>query len=246
VEDDKPITILNRALVWSHGSVKYEADRKHVREILSYFKLDHTSKGLHLPIVKETKKELDEGESELEPRLATEFRGLAARANYLSLDRPDIQFATKEICREMAKPTERGMQKMKRLARYLLQFPRLVLEFNPSLEDGGVIDVYSDSDWAGRLRTRKSTSGGVMMLGNGVMKTWSNTQSTIAQSSGEAECYALVRAAAEGLGMQSIMQDLGWKVRIRLWADSNLFQNWSGKGQTFGSEVSVAPRGCAT
>ena len=76
--------------------------------------------GLHLPIVTETKEEVAEGEVELEPRVATEFRGLAARANYLSLDRPDIQSDTKEICGEMAKPTERGMQKMKRLARYLL------------------------------------------------------------------------------------------------------------------------------
>ena len=60
-----------------------------------------------------------------------------------------------------------------------------------------------------------------MMLGNGVVKTWSNTQTTIAQSSGEAEYYAIVRAAAEGLGMQSIMHDLGWKMRIRLWVDSS-------------------------
>ena len=60
-----------------------------------------------------------------------------------------------------------------------------------------------------------------MMLGDGVVKTWSSTQTTIAQSSGEAEYYALVRAAAEGLGMQSIMHDLGWKMRIRLRADSS-------------------------
>ena len=85
----------------------------------------------------------------------------------------------------------------------------------------GIIDVYSDSYWAGRIRTRRSTSGGVMVLGNGVAKTWSNTQTKIAQSNGEAEYYAIVRAAAEGLGMQSIMHDLGWKMRIRLWADSS-------------------------
>ena len=60
-----------------------------------------------------------------------------------------------------------------------------------------------------------------MMLGNEVVKTWSNTQTTIAQSSGEAEYYAIVRAAAEGLGMQSIMHDLGWKMRILLWVDSS-------------------------
>jgi len=89
------------------------------------------------------------------------------------------------------------------------------------VDEDGIIDVYSDSDWAGCIRTRKSTSGGVMMLGNGVVKTWSSTQTTIAQSSGEAEYYALVRAAAEGLGMQSVMQDLGWKMRVRLWVDSS-------------------------
>ena len=37
----------------------------------------------------------------------TRFRAIAARLNKLSLDRCDIQFATKEICREMAKPTAR-------------------------------------------------------------------------------------------------------------------------------------------
>jgi len=157
--------------------------------------------------VKETKEEVVEVEVELESHVATEFRGLAARANNLSLDRPDIQFATKEICREMARPTEKVMSKMKR--RYLLQFPRVVLEYHPSAEECGIIDVYSDSDWAGCVRTRKSTSGGVMMMGDGVVKTWSSTQTTIAQSSGEAEYYALARAAAEGLGMHSVMRDLG-------------------------------------
>ena len=34
----------------------------------------------------------------------TRFRGVAARCSYLSFDRPDVQFATKEICREMSKP----------------------------------------------------------------------------------------------------------------------------------------------
>ena len=123
------------------------------------FELDNTSKGLHVPIVKETKEEVVEVEVELGPHVATEFRGLAARQINLSLDRPDSQFATTEICREMAKPTEKGMLKMKRLARYMLQLPRVILEYKPKVEDDGIIDVYSDSDWAGCIRTRKSTSG---------------------------------------------------------------------------------------
>ena len=62
--------------------------------------------------------------------------------------------------------------------------------------------------------------GGIDIPG-GILKTWSSTQASIAQSSGEAEYYALVRAASEALGMQSIMHDLGWHCKIRLLVDSS-------------------------
>ena len=59
-----------------------------------------------------------------------------------------------------------------------------------------------------------------MTVNGGVVKSWSSTQATVAQSSGEAEYYALVRAAAEGLGVQSIMRELGWDAKVRIWADA--------------------------
>ena len=37
---------------------------------------------------------------------ATRFRAVAARANYLPGDKPDIQYAVKEICRRMGKPVK--------------------------------------------------------------------------------------------------------------------------------------------
>ena len=42
----------------------------------------------------------------LGPEQATAFRAMAARANYLALDRPDISFGTKELCRCFAAPTK--------------------------------------------------------------------------------------------------------------------------------------------
>jgi hypothetical protein len=60
-----------------------------------------------------------------------------------------------------------------------------------------------------------------MMAAGGVVKTWSSTQATVAQSSGEAEYYAIVRAAMEAIGLKSIMEDLGWQASIRLWVDSS-------------------------
>ena len=41
----------------------------------------------------------------------------------------------------------------------------------------------------------------------------------MAQSSGEAEYYALVRAASEAMGMQSLRRDMGWDAKIRLLLD---------------------------
>ena len=120
-----------------------------------------------------------------------------------------------------ARPRVAARRKLKRLARYLLRYPRGQVLFKPS-EDGGAgpLEVYSDSDWAGCPRTRKSTSGGMLYVAGGLVKSWSSTQGPIALSSGEAELVALVKAATEGLGLQSLMADLGWNRPMRLWTDS--------------------------
>ena len=61
---------------------------------------------------------------------ATTFRALAARANYLALDRPECAYATKELCRFFSSPTHTGVEQLKRLVRYLVGAPRLVWEFD--------------------------------------------------------------------------------------------------------------------
>ena len=101
---------------------------------------------------------------------------MAARANYLAADRPDVQYAVKEVCRRMAKPAKSDWQKLVRLARYLKGAPRLVWEYRWQLGGDGIPPSgYSDSDWAGDGRTGKSTSGGVVMRGLHLIKSWSRT-----------------------------------------------------------------------
>ena len=47
------------------------------------------------------------------------------------------------------------------------------------------------------------------MFGNHAIKHWSSTQTLISLSSGEAEYYGCVRAASHGLGVKSMLADLG-------------------------------------
>ena len=81
--------------------------------------------------------------------------------------------------------------------------------------------MFSDSDWAGERVSRKSTTGGIVAWGGGVIKTWSSRQSVIARSSGEAEYYSLGKGLSEGMGIRSVAADLGWKVSITCNLDSS-------------------------
>ena len=46
-------------------------------------------------------------------------------------------------------------------------------------------------------------------------------QRTIARSSGEAELYACNLGASNGLGLQTIMKELGWDYEVRVQVDAN-------------------------
>ena len=59
-----------------------------------------------------------------------------------------------------------------------------------------------------------------MRVGRHVVRHWSSTQATLALSSGEAEYAALVKTASCGLGLQSMMLDLGIAAQVKLECDS--------------------------
>ena len=52
------------------------------------------------------------------------------------------------------------------------------------------------------------------MLGNHMIKSWSSSQLVIALSSGDAELYALVKAATLAKSLGSLMRDFDLEVEI--------------------------------
>ena len=134
-------------LEWDVEAITPKADSKHRSAILEAFGLTEESRGITVPAETDAIDPGDE-EEELEAGEITKFRGLAARANYLGQDRPDIQFATKEVCRGMARPNRASMKKMKRLARYLLEVPEGIIRYDGWVGNLDKIQTYVDSDWA--------------------------------------------------------------------------------------------------
>ena len=123
-------------------------------------------------------------------------------------DRSDIQYAVKELSTAMSDPGSVDMAKMKRLARYLIRVPRCVVKYDYQSKVEALV-AWSDSDFAGCLKSRKSTSGGIIMFGGCVIKSYSSQQAVRALSSGEAEYYAMVKAASVAIGVRSMLMDLG-------------------------------------
>ena len=216
--DDKEGLILNRVVRWTENGLEYEADPRQVEKLLKETGMDNETRTVATPGVKPLPEQVVE-EKALPQEEHTTFRGTSARGNFLAADRPDVQYASKDICRWMATPTDLAAAQLKRMVRYLNGRKRLVFCYPFQVAER--IECYSDTDWSGCARTRKSTSGGCLMLGKHVLKTWSSTQPTVSLSSGEAEFYGVVRAAGLALGQQSLMNDLGLKVPVRVWTDSS-------------------------
>ncbi|GJX29498.1 hypothetical protein Tco_0237577 [Tanacetum coccineum] len=91
---------------------------------------------------------------------------------YLTAGRPDIVCATCYCARFQARPTEKNLKEVKRIFWYLKNTIHMGLWYPK--ETGFELTTLPDSDHAGCLDTRKSTSSGIQFLGGDKLISWSS------------------------------------------------------------------------
>nr|GEX59229.1 retrovirus-related Pol polyprotein from transposon TNT 1-94 [Tanacetum cinerariifolium] len=101
----------------------------------------------------------------------TKYRSKVGALMYLTTSRPDIMNATCYCARYQAQPTEKHLTAVKRILRYLKDIIHMGLWYPK--ETGFELTTFSDSDHAGCLDLRKSTSGGIQFLGGDKLVSWS-------------------------------------------------------------------------
>ena len=166
----------------------------------------------------------------LEPDRASRFRSAIGILLYLANDLPECAYGIRGLSQYMSKPTERSWTLLKHLALYLLegQFFALQLKiqpdglwYSPENENGFVLELFSDSDWAAHKASRKSVSAGTILFRGCLLLASSRTQRVIALSSAEAEVHAAVSVTCDGILLRlCIMFCLRTAIRLKLILDN--------------------------
>ena len=151
----------------------------------------------------------------LETSTATETavnRECARIALFLGPDTFDLQFATKELARDMQTLIMLSTLRLRRSAWYLVGATDVSPFFVYSDEPGTML-VWADADWSGDAMTCKSTSAGAVQLEKCGIEAWSVVQQVVSFSSDESESHVTEMSKVdrwETLDHRSKSQD--WRV----------------------------------
>ncbi|GJU00932.1 retrovirus-related pol polyprotein from transposon TNT 1-94 [Tanacetum coccineum] len=157
------------------------------------------------PMVEKSKLDEDKEGKAIDP---SHYRGMIGTLLYLTASRPDLQFAICMCARYQARPTEKHLNAVKRIFRYLkgtvhrgLWYPK---------DSSIALTAFADADHAGCQDTRRSTSGSMQLLGDRLVSWSSKRQKSAAISNTEAEYIALSGCCAQILWMRSQLTDYGF------------------------------------
>ncbi|KAH9660415.1 Integrase catalytic domain-containing protein [Citrus sinensis] len=167
--------------------------------------------------------ELEEEIYMLQPKGFAEKENLVCRLNkslygLKQAPRPDIAQAVGAINRYMRNPGGEHWITVKRILKYIKRTLDVALCYRGS---EFIVRGYVDSDFAGDLDKRKSTTGYVFTLAGATVSRVSKLQTVVALSTTEAEYMAATQACKEAIWIQRLLEELGHKQqKILVFCDS--------------------------
>ncbi|KAL0551185.1 hypothetical protein IC582_010271 [Cucumis melo] len=135
-----------------------------------------------------------------------QYQRFVGKLIYLSHTRSDISFVVSVVSQFMQAPYEKHMEAVNRILRYLKNTPGKGLMFRKI--NRKTIEAYTDSDWAGSVIDRKSTSSYCTFVWGNLVTWRSKKQSVVAGSSAEAEYRAMSLEICEEIWLQKVLSDL--------------------------------------
>lgn len=185
-----------KGLLWLHQS-------RYARDVVKRFGLEH-AKPVNMPLTRDLQlRRGDAGGAVVEEPYAA----LVGSLMYLmTCSRPDISQAVGALSRHVSDARKVHWDAAVRVLRYVAGTLEYGIQYGGAK---GELVGYSDSDYAGDLDTRRSTTAFVWTLHAGAVSWRSVLQPTVALSTAEAEYMAAASAAREALWWRKLCADLG-------------------------------------
>jgi hypothetical protein len=138
---------------------------------------------------------------------ATEYRSLVGSLRYMVNTRPDLALVVGYVSRYTEEPHEEHLATVKHILRFIAGTKRQGLLY-PRTEEGSRLIGYSDSDLAGDLDSRESTSGIMFFLGDSLVSWQSTKQRVVALSSCEVEYIAAATRAYQAVWLAHLLSEM--------------------------------------
>lgn len=209
---------LNRIIRWEQRGYEYEADPKHVEDLLEYFGMTN-AKPADTPCIRDAAP-MRNSTDRLALQDTKSFQFGAGKSLYLVIDRLESQFAVNEVMVWMADPKEFSMAMLKRFLRYLVKEPRVSFKY-PYQDTPKKGSIYGDANWAGCKETRRSSGCVIETVGIHTIDGAVSRQQVTALSSGESEFYGAGSAAARGIETGNIYRECGIDLEVEVLSDSS-------------------------
>lgn len=139
----------------------------------------------------------------------TKYKSIIGNLLYLSIStRPDILYAVSKASRNTKDPNLEDWKNTIRILGYLKGTINFGLKFTRNKS----INAFSDADYAGDIKTRKSTTGYVIIMGNTPISWCSKLQQCVSTSTAEAEYYSLSECSKQCIWYRSILNEFNYKI----------------------------------
>jgi len=138
----------------------------------------------------------------------TAYRSIIGSLRYLVNTRPDLAYVVGVVSRYMEAPGKEHWAAVKHILRYLKGTAGYGCRYEKRAEPKPILLGFSDSDFAGDVEDRKSTTGVAYFFGNSLVTWTSQKQKIVALSSCEAEYVAAAAAACQGVWLSRLIADM--------------------------------------
>jgi len=194
------------------NNIYYISQKNYINNILERFNINNIKKS-KTPctgdnIKTENKKEFNK----------TIYKSAIGALIFLSkCTRPDITFAVHKAARNCEEPTISDWKKVMNILKYL----NGTKEYKLKYDGKGEIIAYSDADFAGDIKDRKSTSGYIILMGNSPISWSSKKQTIVATSTAEAEYISTSECIKKILWYKNILNEIfKFSKPIKLYTDN--------------------------